>query len=120
MQSLSISAHLHSRWKGIPFRQVWKCGWNMFWVKLPSWTTHELLLSENKLAIDGGAISFSAPNFSDLGVRGFQMQVLLCGLPMVWRTEGSLRKVVEPFGFLLNYVESLDCEEILLPTKVTV
>ncbi|KAK1316957.1 hypothetical protein QJS10_CPA05g01462 [Acorus calamus] len=120
MQSSSISTHLHSRWKGIPFSQVWKCGWNKFWVRLPSWAARELILSEKKLAIDDGAIPFSEPNFSDMGVGDFQMQVLLRGLLMVWRTEESLRKVVEPFGFLLNYVEILNCEEILLPAKVTV
>ncbi|KAK1309215.1 hypothetical protein QJS10_CPA09g00935 [Acorus calamus] len=39
---------------------------------------------------------------------------------MVWRTKGVFRKVVEPFGFLMNYVEILDCEEILPSAKVTV
>ncbi|KAK1315405.1 hypothetical protein QJS10_CPA06g01493 [Acorus calamus] len=55
-----------------------------------------------------------------MGAGGFQMQVLLRGLPMVWQTEGCLRKVVEPFGSLLNYIEILDCEEFLPPAKVTV
>ncbi|KAK1309479.1 hypothetical protein QJS10_CPA09g01043 [Acorus calamus] len=90
MQSSSISVHRHSRWKGIPLSQVWKCGWNKFWVRLPSWASHKLILSKKKTAIDDGAISFSEPNFSDMGVEGFQMSVLLCGLPMVWRAEGSL------------------------------
>ncbi|KAK1303342.1 hypothetical protein QJS10_CPB11g00696 [Acorus calamus] len=120
MQSSSISVHLHSQWKGIPFGHVWKCGWNKFWVRLPSWAALEVILSEKKLATEEGDISFSEPDFTDMGVGGFQMQVLLRGLPMVWRTEGCLRKVVEHFGSLLNYIEILDCEEILPPAKVTI
>ncbi|KAK1291740.1 hypothetical protein QJS10_CPB17g00367 [Acorus calamus] len=72
------------------------------------------------MSTDRGTLSFSESIFSDTGVGGFQRRVLLRGLHMVWRTEGVLRKVVEPFVFLLDYVEILDCEEILLPAMATV
>ncbi|KAK1272090.1 hypothetical protein QJS04_geneDACA021592 [Acorus gramineus] len=120
VQGAALLAHLQLRWKGIPFGSVWKCGRCKFFVRLPSSVARDLILKERKLAVDGGAISFSEPVLSDLGVRGYQMQVLLRGLPMVWRTEGVLRKVVEPFGFLMNYVEILDSEETFPPAKVTV
>ncbi|KAK1303379.1 hypothetical protein QJS10_CPB11g00714 [Acorus calamus] len=87
---------------------------------LPSWAALEVILLEKKLATEEGDISFSEPDFTDIGAGGFQMQVLLHGLPMVWRTEGCLRKVVEPFRSRLNYIEILDCEEILPPAKVTI
>ncbi|KAK1323479.1 hypothetical protein QJS10_CPA02g00900 [Acorus calamus] len=96
------------------------CGWRTFFVRLPTWAARDLILMENKLHVEGGVISFSKSDFSDMGVGGCQWQVLLRGLPVVWRTEGVLRKVVEPFGYLLNYVEILECEEISPPVKVTV
>ncbi|KAK1257251.1 hypothetical protein QJS04_geneDACA024072 [Acorus gramineus] len=120
VQGVALLAHLQSRWKGIPFGSVWKCGRCKFFVRLPSSVARDLILKERKIAVEGGAISFSEPVLSDLGVRGYQLQVLLRGLPMVWRTEGVLRKVVEPFGFLMNYVEIIDCEETFPPAKVTV
>ncbi|KAK1307770.1 hypothetical protein QJS10_CPA09g01185 [Acorus calamus] len=112
--------HLKGRWKGLPFGTIWKCGRRKFFVHLPTWAARDLILMESMLHVEGGVISFSKSDFSDMGVGGCQWQVLLRGLPVVWRTEGVLCKVVEPLGYLLNYVEILECEEISPPVKVTV
>ncbi|KAK1295395.1 hypothetical protein QJS10_CPA16g00669 [Acorus calamus] len=107
LQCLYLLNLLQGRWKGIPFDQMWRSGRNKFFIRLPSWAAREFILSERKISVE------------DMGVRGFQKRVLLRGLPMVWRTEGVLRKVIEPFDFLLNYVK-IWSEKILPPAMVSV
>ncbi|KAK1296223.1 hypothetical protein QJS10_CPB15g00908 [Acorus calamus] len=46
MLTEALLDHLKSRWKGLPFGQVWKCGRHKFFVLLPTWAARDLILLE--------------------------------------------------------------------------
>ncbi|KAK1301646.1 hypothetical protein QJS10_CPB12g00514 [Acorus calamus] len=83
----ALLAHLKLRWKGIPFRAVWRCGQCNFFRPSSNMSSPGAYLVRKE----------------DCGES--KQQFLLHGIPVVWRTEWVLRKIVEPFGYLLNFTE---------------
>ncbi|KAK1290603.1 hypothetical protein QJS10_CPB18g01287 [Acorus calamus] len=117
-----ILSHLRSRWKGIAFGQMWRFGRNNWIVRAPTWAAREQLLQEGNLRVEEGTIRIHECDFSTgaLNLLGTQMEISLTGIPFIWRTEDIIRKVVEPFGYLVSYVEVVDGQAASPPVVATI
>ncbi|KAK1298033.1 hypothetical protein QJS10_CPB14g01223 [Acorus calamus] len=88
----SIVVRLKHRWRGIDFTQVWGLCRGKILLRAPSWAAMELILSEERLFMEGGCIVFRKCGFAT-GVAkmvGRKVDILLRGVPLVWRTEEVL------------------------------
>ncbi|KAK1304498.1 hypothetical protein QJS10_CPB11g01535 [Acorus calamus] len=122
LSSKEIMVLLRSRWKGIDFRSSWGICKRKVIIRIPSSVAREFILNEERLSVVGGCIRFCKCDFSNgvLKEAGGEVDILLKGIPLVWRTEGTLRNIISPFAFLMSFSEVFDSEEEFPPVRASV
>ncbi|KAK1320826.1 hypothetical protein QJS10_CPA03g01352 [Acorus calamus] len=98
---------LQSKWRGIDFSSSWWLCCNRMIVRLPSKSARDFLLRQESFQMCEGVARITECTF-DAGAEyhdGKKIEILLKGLPLIWRTETVVKRVVNGFGHLLSFEE---------------
>ncbi|KAK1284155.1 hypothetical protein QJS10_CPB21g01157 [Acorus calamus] len=112
-----IVGFIRRNWKESKGMASWALSPSMAFLRLPSQDMTHVLEEKDKLLFPIGEVIFLPCNCGVGGRNGggMQVEVLLRGLPLLWRTEEVLRKVVGVFDHLVEASEfSFGDEEPLL------
>ncbi|KAK1269254.1 hypothetical protein QJS04_geneDACA018472 [Acorus gramineus] len=93
---------LQQRWKGLDFSSARWLYRSRAIINLSSVPARELLVAAKVVEFSGGTVSFSLLEVSTRAIedQGVTRTISLFGIPLAWRTEEVVRRIVEPFGCL--------------------
>ncbi|KAK1302843.1 hypothetical protein QJS10_CPB12g00616 [Acorus calamus] len=101
-----VERALGRRWKGLPPLHWWILSPSRALVRCPSISLRDVMLGERSLACHGGEVKIMP---CDCGVggntEGHRVEVVLRGVPLLWRTPAVLRCLVRNLGHLLDIRE---------------
>ncbi|KAK1283732.1 hypothetical protein QJS10_CPB21g01080 [Acorus calamus] len=102
-----IVKELKGRWPEIDFSQHWLLGGTSLVIRLTSLAARDRVLSQAFIPVQGGTASLQKWLFTSGSAmpEGELLVVYLSGLPLLWRTEEVVRRVVAPMGLLANFDE---------------
>ncbi|KAK1289242.1 hypothetical protein QJS10_CPB18g00700 [Acorus calamus] len=97
----------------------WLCR-NRAIIRLPTASARDIVLEERLLETKGGTIHFSSCDAAMGRGRGLTRRISLFGIPLAWRTEEVIRRIVEPLGLLQNMFEDADGAVDFPPLSVSI
>ncbi|KAK1295844.1 hypothetical protein QJS10_CPB15g00880 [Acorus calamus] len=115
-----VGQFLHRNWKDSEGMDSWVLSPSLAFLRLPSKETKVLLERESSILVPFGEVQFLPCDCGVGGLEGGGMKVeaLLRGIPLFWRTEEVMRKVVGAFGHLVEASEFITGNDEILVVKV--
>ncbi|KAK1311502.1 hypothetical protein QJS10_CPA08g01093 [Acorus calamus] len=117
-----VEKAIKEAWRDLPCSQVWPLGaWKAI-IRLPSFSVRDVLLQARSITLPSGRVSFLPWGCDDgsVGGGGRRYDIILRGLPLLWRTGEAIRSLVGSFGHILGVSEEVIGEDEYPRIKVGV
>ncbi|KAK1258707.1 hypothetical protein QJS04_geneDACA019280 [Acorus gramineus] len=117
-----VGRALKSEWSDSEGLALWPLGPRMAFLRLPRESCRETILCKASMSLPFGSIRFS-PCDNGVGALnggGMRVDAFLKGIPLLWRTRDSIRRIVGVFGHLVDMSEVIQNDEEILVVKVGV
>ncbi|KAK1316691.1 hypothetical protein QJS10_CPA05g01439 [Acorus calamus] len=100
------------RWPGIPPFRCWPLGVNNAIIRLPSLSLKDIFIREEQLDLTTGQIIFGDCSLAvgGLEAEGQKVELILRGIPLLWRSEEVMRRVAQTWGHLMEVKEVVEEE----------
>ncbi|KAK1288705.1 hypothetical protein QJS10_CPB19g01276 [Acorus calamus] len=118
---LEVEKAIRRRWGGLPPFSCWSLGsWGAL-IRFPSISVRDVLLREGSLSLQSGVVGFEECSLATGAAGGLGEKVVLAllGIPLLWRTEEVIRRLVSPFGVLVGVEESMESTGVFPSIKVS-